>query len=45
MEAIMSGFKDGGQVIVPVPLEFTGFDCRLKTLKLLLPLQLKYDFW
>ena len=20
----MSGFKDGGQVIVPVPLEFTG---------------------
>jgi hypothetical protein len=22
--AIMGGFKDGGQVIVPVPLEFTG---------------------
>ena len=20
----MSGFKDGGQVIIPVPLEFTG---------------------
>jgi hypothetical protein len=23
MATIMSGFKDGGQVIVPVPLEFT----------------------
>jgi hypothetical protein len=23
MAAFMSGFKDGGQVIVPVPLEFT----------------------
>ena len=22
----MSGFKDGGQVIVPVPLEFTGLN-------------------
>ena len=25
MAAIMSGFKDGDQVIVPVRLEFTGF--------------------
>ena len=24
MAAFMSGFKDGRQVIVPVPLEFTG---------------------
>jgi hypothetical protein len=24
MAAFMNGFKDGGQVIVPVPLEFTG---------------------
>jgi hypothetical protein len=24
MAAVMSGFKDGRQVIVPVPLEFTG---------------------
>jgi hypothetical protein len=26
MAAFMSGFKDGGQVIVPVPLEFTALD-------------------
>jgi hypothetical protein len=26
MAAIMSGFKDGGQVIVPVLLEFTGWN-------------------
>jgi hypothetical protein len=26
MAAIMSGFKEGGQVIIPVPLEFTAHD-------------------
>jgi hypothetical protein len=26
MPAFMTGFKDGGQVIVPVPLEFTGLN-------------------
>jgi hypothetical protein len=31
MAAVMSGFKDGRQVIVPVLLEFTGSDERTST--------------
>jgi hypothetical protein len=52
MAAFMSGFKDGRQVIVPVPLEFTGWQSRHIWLAVLnvfstlscIPLKLKHSW-
>jgi hypothetical protein len=46
MAAVMSGFKDGRQVIVPVPLEFTGINTVGKVIsQWTFPLITKISIW